>query len=198
LTIDQAAAIYLYTMECDVYKLLNKSLLDKNRGSEIGPFLPFLKLLLTALKKLPTHDKKVAYRGMKFSSEKEKQDRIVSIYEELKSDQKKVVWWNLSSTTEKIEILQSEQFCGKTGSRVMFTINASENGGISGKNIQNYSRFGTGEAELLFPPGCLFQIQGVLDLGNDLHSIVLNEIIPDFPLVPIDEFDDKHESKEEL
>jgi len=75
LSIDEAASIYLYTMQSPVYKLMNEALFkskSKDRITNLEPFYPFLKLLLIAKDKLPTYKKSVVFRGFKFKTKEEK------------------------------------------------------------------------------------------------------------------------------
>jgi len=76
------------------------------------------------------------------------------------------------------------RFWEKSGFRIRFTINAQPGNPLSGKDIQHYSQFGFHEAEILLSPGCIFQIQGISDSGNDLHDIHLEEINPDKLFIP--------------
>ena len=62
---DEAAAIYLYTMEMgpgSLYRVLNKTLRFEDRGI-LKPWFPFLRLFINALKKLPLF-KGNAWRGI--------------------------------------------------------------------------------------------------------------------------------------
>ena len=52
LTWNESAAIYLYSMSIPFFSRLNLALRAKSRH-ELKPWLPFLKLLTTALEKLP-------------------------------------------------------------------------------------------------------------------------------------------------
>ncbi|CAF1617986.1 unnamed protein product [Adineta ricciae] len=64
LTWDESAAIYLYTMPSTaVFSSLNKVLRDVNRNAR-KPWLAYLKLLINALKKLPSTDKIKVWRGI--------------------------------------------------------------------------------------------------------------------------------------
>jgi len=191
LSLDEAASIYLYTMNSPVYKLMNEALYKSKsieRNTNLEPFFPYLKLLLTAKDKLPTYKKSVVFRGMKFKTKNER-DNVLELYKTLYSkndpkNRKALVWWNVSSCTESIEALENEQFLGKSGYRIRFTINAQPGKFLSGKDIQNYSQFGAMEAEILLSPGSLFEIKGIADAGNDLHDIHLEEINPDKLLIP--------------
>ena len=53
LTLDESAAIYLYTMPKSFNSKLNDKLRDGNRD-ELEPWFPFLKLFITAIGKLPS------------------------------------------------------------------------------------------------------------------------------------------------
>ncbi|CAF1482249.1 unnamed protein product [Didymodactylos carnosus] len=102
LTQDEAAAIYIYTMEwapveCCLYHLLNQTLRHRNRH-ELIPWFSYLKLLLTALFKLPSI-KKTVWRGVKLNLQY--------------PDSMKFAWWSFISCTESLTILESEAFLGK-------------------------------------------------------------------------------------
>ncbi|CAF1170892.1 unnamed protein product, partial [Didymodactylos carnosus] len=62
LTLDESAAIRLYTMNGSLFTRLNDVLRSKVRAELLSPWLPYLKLLLTALYKLPAV-KKTVWRG---------------------------------------------------------------------------------------------------------------------------------------
>jgi len=191
LNLDEAASIYLYTMNSPVYKLMNEALFKSKsteRNTNLEPFFLYLKLLLTAKDKLTTYKKSTIFRGFKFKTKKEK-DTVLELYKKLYSknepeNRRALVWWNASSCTESIETLENNAFLGKNGFRIRFIINAQPEKYLSGKDIQNYSHFGSKEAEILLSPGCIFEIKGISDSGNDLHDIHLEEINPAKLLVP--------------
>ncbi|CAF4251026.1 unnamed protein product [Rotaria sp. Silwood2] len=89
---------------------------------------------------------------------------------------KTVVWWGFSSCATSLNVLQSEQFLGKTGVRTMFHIECE-----SGKDIRNHSFFPT-EDEILLLAATQFNVIGCLDQG-DLHVIQLKETQPPHPLL---------------
>src|SRR3984957_15887930 len=169
LTQDQSAAIMLYSMgwepleEC-LYVALNDTLRSVDR-EKLNPWFLFLKLFLTALTRLPSIPHLTVYRGIKLdlSEHYQKGDTII--------------WWGFSSCTTSIEVLQSEQFLGKTGARTMFSIKCD-----SGKNIQKHSYYQS-EDEVLLLPATQFTVIGSLDQGHDLHVIQMKEIKPPFPLL---------------
>ena len=167
---DESASIYLYSMEwapqdkC-LYSVLNVTLRDKNRQN-LKPWFSYLKLVLTALGRLPSV-RTTIYRGVKLD--------LINDYPEGKT----FVWWGFSSCTASLKVLQSEQFLGKTGVRTMFAINCN-----SGKNIKKHSYFET-EDEILLPAARQFKVIGCLDQGNGLHMIQLEETDPPFPLIEL-------------
>jgi len=168
LTIDESASIMLYSMgwepleEC-LYVVLNATLRSSDR-SKLKPWLLYLKLFLTAISRLPSISGHV-YRGVKLD---------LSVHYPI---DKTIVWWGFSSCTASINVLQSELFLGKTGTRTMFTIDC-----VSGKNIQKHSYYPK-EDEILLLASTQFKIIGCLDQGNDLHIIQLKETKPPFPLL---------------
>ncbi|CAF5057067.1 unnamed protein product, partial [Rotaria sp. Silwood1] len=97
---------------------------------------------------------------------------------ELVTDTSKMfVWWGFSSCTSSIDVLQSELFLGKTGTRTMFTIDC-----LNGKDIRQHSYFET-ENEVLILAATQFQVVASLDQANGLHIVQLKEIEPVFSLI---------------
>ncbi|CAF2816009.1 unnamed protein product, partial [Rotaria sp. Silwood2] len=181
LTQDESAAIMLYSMgwepldEC-LYFVLNSTLRSPDRR-KLKPWLLYLRLFLSGLFRLPSITRTI-YRGVKLNLSK---SYIMG---------KTVVWWGFSSCTTSLNVLQSEQFLGKTGVRTMFHIECE-----SGKDIRNHSFFPT-EDEILLLAATQFKVIGCLDQG-DLHIIQLKETPPPHPLlqpVPIVTIPNNHPS----
>ena len=129
LTIDEAASIMLYTLEWvpkqkSFYFILNSALRAENR-QRLKPWFRYLKLVLTALSKLPSA-RRCVYRGVKAD------------LHQLYPKGRVFVWWGFSSCTTTVEVLQSEDFLGKKGNRTMFMIECD-----TGKDIRNHSVFQT-------------------------------------------------------
>jgi hypothetical protein len=168
LTIDESASIMLYSMgwkpldKC-LYVALNATLRSPDRD-KLEPWFLYLKLFLTALSRLPSSPQHV-YRGVKLDLSAQYQTG------------KTVVWWGFSSCTNSINVLQSELFLGKTGTRTMFNIDCH-----SGKDIRKHSYYPS-EDEILLLAATQFKVIGCLDVGNGLHTIQLKETIPAFPLL---------------
>jgi hypothetical protein len=87
LSVDEAAAIHLYTMETPLYSSLYDAMSSED-AIAIAPFKPYIKLFLTALYKLPI-EKHTVYRGTKL---KNPSDRIPGNI---------LVWWTFSSTSRR-------------------------------------------------------------------------------------------------
>lgn len=168
LTCDESASIMLYSMEWKprdecLYVVLNATLRAVDR-EKLLVWFPYLKLILTALSRLPSVSRTV-YRGIK-----------LNLMEDYPKD-KKFAWWGFSSCTRSVEVLNSEQFLGKTGDRTLFAVNC-----YSGKNILNHSYFER-EDEILLLPARQFKVASVLNSGNGLHIIQIDEIEPKYPLL---------------
>jgi hypothetical protein len=168
LTIDESASIMLYSMgwkpldKC-LYVALNATLRSTDRD-KLEPWFLYLKLFLTALSRLPSTSRHV-YRGIK-----------LDLSEKYQTGQT-IVWWGFSSCTTSINVLQSELFLGKTGTRTMFNIDCG-----SGKDIRMHSYY-LKEDEILLLAATQFEVIGCLDQGNGLHTIQLKETKPPFPLL---------------
>jgi hypothetical protein len=170
LSIDESASIRLYSMEWEphsecLYFALNKTLRAKDR-QKLKPWFLFLRLILTALNRLPSKSCHV-YRGVQ-----------INLSEKYLFGTK-FVWWAFSSCTTNINILQSEQFLGTTAERTLFTFDC-----LSGKDIRSHSYYGN-EDEILLLPARQFIVKGCLNQGHGLHVIQLEEIQPPFPLIEL-------------
>jgi len=161
LTHDEAASIMLYTLEWEPMSLsgvLNKTLRSEDRRLVL-PYFSYLKLISTALCKLPSYQG-VVWRAAKLD--------VSASY--LKGQ--RAVWWGFSSATPDAEILNNEVFLGTTGNRTLFSIECK-----NGKRISQHSFYST-EDEILLMPGFHFEVISVLRPAKDMHLISLKEISP--------------------
>ncbi|CAF1405450.1 unnamed protein product [Rotaria sordida] len=168
LTPDESASIMLYTYESkpqkdSLYVKLNETLRSEQRDHLIPWFL-YLRLIMTALARLPSQCCTV-FRGVN--------GNLWSEY----SKGKTLIWWGFSSSTSSIDVLENEQFFGKTGERTLFQIECT-----TAKDIKNHSFFST-EEELLLLPARQLQVKACLDSGHGLHIIQLKELKPQFDLI---------------
>ena len=171
LTSDESASIMLYTYESQppedsLYVILNATLRSAQR-QELKPWFLYLRLILTALARLPSKHRFV-HRGVKED------------FRKLYPIGKPVIWWGFSSCTSSIGVLECENFFGKTGTRTLFQIEC-----FSGKDVKKHS-FIEKEDEILLLPARQFMVTSCLDSGNGLHIIQLVETEPKYPfLAPV-------------
>lgn len=158
LSADEAAAIVLYTMDTPFYSTLN-SIMREEKSRDLRPFLPYLKLLLNAYKKLPKFFGSL-WRGV--THDLHSQYRIGD----------EVTWWQFTSTTKQLQTLTNPLFLGTTGKRTIFMLETH-----SGVDIERFSEFT--EGEVLIYPGRRFKVAGVMKMApgpDDLWQVHLQEI----------------------
>lgn len=148
LTLNESAAIYLYTMPTKFYEILNDALRIKNRH-KLKPWFSFLKLFITALKKLPSVSG-TFWRGVSCD--------IVSEY----IDDSVQIWWSVNSCSTKLNVV--EIFLDKKGT--LFNIQAME-----AKNISEYSAFQL-EEEIVLMPGIHLRVKSKMVYFENALSIV--------------------------
>ncbi|CAF4745786.1 unnamed protein product [Rotaria sp. Silwood1] len=168
ITQDESAAIQLYTMEWkpsdqSFYIHINTALRESNRD-RLTPFLYYLKLVLTALWKLPSIK--------------------TTVWSDVKGDLsiqypigKEFVWWGFSSCTKSRRFLEQEEFLGKTGVRILFRIECE-----TGKSIRAHSYSKT-ESEILLFPATRMRVINQMDSNDDAVVIQLQEIKSPFLLL---------------
>ena len=166
LSIDQAASIYFYTMETPFYALLNTAMRSEDRNV-VKPFLKFCKLFLSALYllRLPVAAITVS-RGVKA--------HLIDEYPK----GRKFRWWQFSSSTASLDTLQSPQFCGKVGQRTVFHISTRYC-----VDVCKFSAMKRVEDERLILPGMQLYVKAVVNYGNDLFHIQLEEVAGTLPLL---------------
>ena len=165
LTIDESAAIRLYTMEWQsphpsLYTMLNQTLRDDNR-EHLRPYFKYMKLFVTALVKLPCVPQSTIWRG---------------ITKNLSADftpNTSVTSRTFSSCTAILSLLEDNTYLGSTGERTLLSIET-----INGRKIRAHSHFLT-EDEILLLPGTHMVVQSQISPASNLHIIHLKQIIPD-------------------
>jgi len=164
LTIDESAAIRLYTIEWprphrSLYSMLNQTLQTTNREN-LRPYFKYLKLFMTALAKLQCAPSQTVWRGVT-------KDLSTSF-----PPGTLVTWWAFSSTTTSMTILENNMYLGNTGPRTLFSVET-----INGRTVRAHSQY-EGEEEILLLPGTQMIVQSQLNPAPDLHIIHLKQIIP--------------------
>jgi NAD:arginine ADP-ribosyltransferase len=159
LTLDQAAALHLYTVEGPFYHRLNALLRNPDRA-RIVPLFDFLALLRSACLKLPKHAV-TTYRGVKCARTELKpagsfeKDGMLDL-------------WAVTSTARKIDRIQT--FLGTSGDRTILALECRH-----AVDIRPFSAFGSGEEEFILVPGSSFEVSSVLDAGNGLSIVQMAE-----------------------
>jgi hypothetical protein len=171
MTVDEAAAIYLYTMGTPLYRTLNTALRNEEAAA-VAPFMPYIKLFLTALYKLPI-EKCTVYRGIRNPPDFKKGDTVV--------------WWGFSSSTRRVHVTHT--FIAFSGPRTMFIL---EN--VPCVNIEGLSAY-PGESERLLLPGTALKVLSVTtEFDNGRRDVqaqfVKSQVVFDFmhPQWPISLF----------
>ncbi|CAF2678335.1 unnamed protein product [Rotaria sp. Silwood2] len=164
LTIDESAAIRLYTIEWtenqrSLYSMLNYTL-KKDTRENLRPYFKYLKLFLTALVKLPCVPSSTIWRGVTMD---------LSAQFSLGTS---VIWWSFSSCTTSLAVLENNVYLGDTGKRTLFSVEA-----INGRVVYAHSQF-VSEDEILLLPGTQMIVQSQLSPAPDLHIIHLKQIRP--------------------
>lgn len=169
LTIDESAAIRLYTIEWEtshrsLYSMLNYTLKNSDR-EHLRPYLKYLKLLLTALVKLPCVPPLTIWRGVT-------KDLSANF-----PSGTAVTWWAFSSCTTELPVLESNMYLGNSGARTLFSVEA-----INARRVDAHSHF-VGENEVLLLPGTHMIVQSQFSPATDLHVIHLKQVIPEETLL---------------
>ncbi|CAM4849397.1 unnamed protein product, partial [Rotaria magnacalcarata] len=153
LTLDESAAIYLYTMPISFFYCLNKSLRAENR-EELKPWLPFLKLFMSALEKLPS-SRTVVWR-------------VIS--KNITSDINRgeiQTWWSVNSCSIDPNLLKL--YYGKESTIIRIQP-------LHGKDISLLSAFQS-ECEIVLPPGTRLRVQnGAFNIEERFFFMDLEEI----------------------
>ena len=165
LTIDESAAIKLYTIEWDepylsLYSMLNYTL-KKGTREELRPYFKYLKLFMTALIKLPCSPPLTVWRGVTKNLSADFPPGTL------------VTWWSFSSCTTALSVLENNMYLGNSGERTLFSVEA-----INGRTIRDHSHFVT-EDEILLLPGTHMIVQSQFSPAPELHIIHLKQIVPD-------------------
>jgi hypothetical protein len=165
LTIDESAAIRLYTIEWSgphrsLYSMLNRTLKKADR-QDLRPYFKYMKLLLTALVKLPCTPPSTIWRGMTKNVSAEFPPGT------------RVTWWAFTSCTTELTVLENNVYLGSVGNRTLFSVEA-----INGRTVRAHSHFDT-EDEILLLPGTLMIVKSQFSPAPDLHMIHMKQVIPE-------------------
>lgn len=167
LTPDESAAIYLYTLDVkprSLYLVLNEVLCHRDRR-KLNPWLPYLKLLLNGLFKIPPYKMKIVWHGVK--ADLQEKYEVTQHY----------TWWALTSCVPSVDILNHSSYLGNTGVRTVFSIEC-----MTARSIRAHSS-NQHDEEVLILPGTYFEVLSNLHTGHGLHIIRLRELQPPYVLL---------------
>ncbi|CAF0904311.1 unnamed protein product [Adineta steineri] len=150
---DESAAIYLYSMPSSFYSCLNKALRAENRHA-LKPWFAYLKLFMTALKKLPSI-KAVVWKGI--------YGDVSSVFDNNNID----IWWSVNSTSMDLKIVQP--FLDERST--LFAIEA-----MHGKDISKFSACPEEREVILMPGTCVRAKTEILNFKDFLFVIHLEEV----------------------
>ncbi|CAF4239822.1 unnamed protein product [Adineta steineri] len=162
LTQDESASIYLYTMEWNqtqnsLYVFLNQTLCANDKN-QLEPWYKYLKLLFTALFKLPYTEQHTVWRG------------IAKDVSEHYQEGNELTWRSLTSTTSSIDVLQSPMYLGREKVQTIFVIETKY-----GKSIQAHSHL-VNDNEILLLPGIVLKVIGSSKQTDGIHIIHLRDV----------------------
>jgi hypothetical protein len=173
LTPADAAVLSLYSAELAAgqspYSECNSALREADRA-KCKPFVLFIWHLMHAMAKCDRYEGSQVWRGVKADlSAQYPKDR-------------EVTWFQFSSCTCDIQVEQSEQFCGSSGTRTLFSIELTSG---RARVITKFSLVPS-EAEVLLPPNSRFLVISQMNAGNGLVIIHLKELPPIDPILNFD------------
>ncbi|MFD9475507.1 MULTISPECIES: ADP-ribosyltransferase domain-containing protein [Streptomyces] len=160
LSADAIAALHLYTCESAFYREINAVLRSPDR-TRVTPYLPYLRLLFSAVSGLPAHTQPL-WRGVSLD--------LRAQYPVGRT----VTWWGVSSCTSQLHVARS--FLGSRGKRTLFEVTPSKAVGI-----KRFSAF-TGEEEYILTPGTQLKVTDVKSERSGLYTVRLTEV-DDAPMV---------------
>ncbi|WP_267501545.1 ADP-ribosyltransferase domain-containing protein [Streptomyces flavotricini] len=153
LSCDAIAALHLYTCESAFYREINAVLRSADR-TRVTPYLPYLRLLFSAVSGLPAHTQPL-WRGVSLD--------LRAQYPVGRT----VTWWGVSSCTSQLNVARS--FLGSRGKRTLFEVTPAKAVGI-----RRFSAF-TGEEEYILAPGTRLKVTDVKSERGGLCTVRLTE-----------------------
>ncbi|WP_327351156.1 ADP-ribosyltransferase domain-containing protein [Streptomyces sp. NBC_01304] len=154
LSADAIAALYLYTCESAFYREINAVLRTPDR-SKLVPYLPYLRLLFSAVSRLPARTEPL-WRGVSLD--------LRAQYPVGRT----VAWWGVSSCTSELGVAKG--FLGGRGKRTLFEVRP-----VRAVGIRDFSAF-TGEEEFILLPGTQLEVTNVKTERGGLCTVQLTEL----------------------
>ncbi|MFJ7158861.1 ADP-ribosyltransferase domain-containing protein [Streptomyces sp. NPDC101118] len=161
LSADAIAALHLYTCESAFYREINSVLRSPDR-TKVTPYLPYLRLLFSAVSELPAYTQPL-FRGVSLD--------LRAQYPVGRT----VTWWGVSSCTSELKVAKG--FLGSRGKRTLFEVTPARAVGI-----KSFSAF-TGEEEYILTPGTQLKVTEVRNESRGLCTVRLSEVTDATPVV---------------
>jgi len=151
LTVDEAAAIRLYTMEA-IYRDVNAALRSADR-TKVTPWFKYLNMLFRAVEKCPKATGATVFRGIGCNV-----DNLApqGVYNQPKDT--RFTWWDIVSTTTMLEV--AGNFSGSHEATIFIVLDIK-----SGIDAASFSAFPT-EAEVVLPPGTQLELMSKFKIGS--------------------------------
>lgn len=153
LSANAIAALHIYTCESAFYREINAVLRAPDR-TKLAPYLPYLRLLFSAVSRLPTRSEPL-WRGVSL---------------DLRAQYplgRTVTWWGVSSCTSEPNVAQA--FLGSRGKRTLFEVHPTR-----AVSIRSFSAF-TDEEEFILLPGTQLDVTEVKAERGGLCIVKLTE-----------------------
>jgi hypothetical protein len=160
LTLDESAALFLYTMEAgdhSFYRILNQVLRTENRN-EVKPWFSYLKLFDTALNKLPKVKGNIWRAVPGNVANNYKINQILT-------------WWTISSCSTSADVVKA--FLKPNQEATLFMIEA-----VNGKNLAGYTIY-PDEHEVILGVGTQLRVKDIGFQHGNLRLVHLVEINDD-------------------
>ncbi|WP_432041580.1 ADP-ribosyltransferase domain-containing protein [Streptomyces cadmiisoli] len=154
LSAEAIAALYLYTCESTFYREINSVLRTPDR-TRLVPYLPYLRLLFSAVSQLPVRTAPL-WRGVALDMRAQ--------YPLGRT----VTWWGVSSCTSELGVAKA--FLGGRGKRTLFEVVPAR-----AVSIRDFSAF-TGEEEFILLPGTQLKVTDVKAERGGLCTVKLTEV----------------------
>jgi uracil DNA glycosylase len=162
LTVDQIAAIYLYTADSALFRGVNAALRSLDRKTSLAPYRAYLRLVLSALEALPAAEPRVVWRGVQLDLSSE--FRVGAT----------ITWWSISSSSAERTVAESffsaEAPPSSSNIRMLFEVHAR-----AAVSIRRYSAFSS-EDEFLLLPGAQFFVDAVQRQSSSTILVRLREL----------------------
>lgn len=176
LSVDQIGALHAYTQGTVLSPIINARLRGEPDGTHLQNFLPFIKLLATAVNELPCATLPPDGNAFVFTGARGDVIRELGISSAVKNNiPVRVSLFGFVSAVDSYKTLLQQPFLGARGARTLFCITA-----MAGADIAPYSADSSCHAEILLPPGMVYEVTGKhteASAKDEIHFVHLRQVI---------------------